>query len=64
MYEDDPQTFRVVCLEDLDHEFNGAVILTAKSTKTCRLGRKPIYHICHRKIGHIKDYSLGLTFRV
>ena len=38
MYKDDPQTFRVVCLEDLDHEFNRAVILTAMSTKTCRLG--------------------------
>ena len=64
MYEDHPQTFGVVCLEDLDHEFNGAVILTAESTKTRRLEEKPIYHICHREIRHIKDYSLVPTFRV
>ena len=63
MYEDYPQTLGVVCLEDFDHEFNGAVILTAKSTKTRCLGRKTTYHICHGEVGHIKDYSLVLTIR-
>lgn len=36
MHKNNSQAFRVVCLENLDHKFHGAVILKDKSAKTHR----------------------------
>ena len=36
MHKDNSQTFGVVCLEDLDHKFNGGVVLSVESIKTRR----------------------------
>lgn len=36
MHKDNSQTFGIVCLEDLNHKFYGAVVLSVGSIKTRR----------------------------
>lgn len=36
MHKNNPKTFWVICLENLDHKLHGAVILMAESTKNRR----------------------------
>ncbi len=58
------ETFRVVCLKALDHEFYRRIVLKEALARCCLKHKgRASYHVGHREVCHVEDNGLG-TIRV